>query len=86
MDRPPEDDRSVLALAWAWATRIIVISAEMVAPGLFGYWLDRRLGTPYILMLLGFAFGMWIAAKELMQIARENESKKTNTDKKNPRP
>ena len=36
MNRPPEDDRSAISVAYAWATRVMVIAAEMVIAGLAG--------------------------------------------------
>ena len=41
----PRDDRSPLALAVEWSSRIIAIAVEMVAPALVGAWIDVRLGT-----------------------------------------
>ena len=35
----------------------MVVALEMVLPGLAGYWLDKRLGTVVLLMLVGFAVG-----------------------------
>ena len=35
----------------------MVVSLEMVLPGLAGYWLDQRLGTVVLFMLMGFAVG-----------------------------
>ncbi len=37
----PSDDRSLLATAYEWAWRIIIVSLEMVLPGLAGYWVDH---------------------------------------------
>jgi len=46
-----------------WTSRVTAISLEMVLPGLFGFWLDRRLGTlPLLLVVgvvIGFVTGMW---------------------------
>ncbi len=68
------DDRSPVAKAYQWATRIMVVSLEMVLPGLVGHWLDERLGTVVLLMLLGFALGGTAAAVHLVHMVRaENE-------------
>jgi F0F1-type ATP synthase assembly protein I len=84
MDRPPADDRSAISLAWAWATRIIVISAEMVLPALAGYWIDQRLGTKALFMLLGFALGITLAVLQLVRIAKESQQQQRRPPK-NPR-
>jgi hypothetical protein len=54
----------------------MVVALEMVLPGLAGYWLDQRLGTVVLLMLIGFAVGGTGAVVHLMRMVRsENESK-----------
>jgi hypothetical protein len=68
----PPDDRSPAAKAYQWATRIMVVSAEMVLPGLAGYWLDKWLGSRVLFTLLGFALGMWVAVTHLMQMLRSD--------------
>lgn len=69
MDRNRVDDRSAIAVAWSWATRIMVVSAEMVAPGLLGYYfLDRRLGTNMLFLLVGLAVGMVLATLHLVRM------------------
>jgi F0F1-type ATP synthase assembly protein I len=67
---PPSDDRSPMAKAYGWAARIMVVSLEMVLPGLAGYWLDQRLGTLPLVMLLGFAVGGTAAMVHLLQMTR----------------
>jgi len=62
-ENEPPDDRSSLARAMVWSSRVTTISLEMAVPGLVGVWLDRRLGTGMLLVvvgvILGFALGMW---------------------------
>jgi F0F1-type ATP synthase assembly protein I len=70
---PPDDSqdgRSAAAIAYAWAWRVIAISLEMVVPGLAGYWIDMRLGTKALFMILGFVAGMTLAILHLVRIAR----------------
>ena len=64
------DDRSPTAKAYQWSTRIMVVSLEMVLPGLAGLWLDQRLGTVVLLMLIGFAVGGTAAVMHLMHMIR----------------
>jgi F0F1-type ATP synthase assembly protein I len=71
MERHPADDRSAIAMAWGWSSRILVIAVEMVAPGLLGYYfLDRWLGTKFLFLLIGLAIGMTGAILHLMQMTR----------------
>ena len=60
-----------MAIAFEWSATIMTISAEMVVPGLLGYWLDQRLGTRVVFLLLGFGIGGTLATLQLMRIARK---------------
>jgi len=57
------DDRSPLALAMGWVSRITTICLEMVLPALLGYWADQWLKTKMLFLVLGvivgFSLGMW---------------------------
>jgi F0F1-type ATP synthase assembly protein I len=64
------DDRSPIAVAYAWAWRVIAISLEMVVPGLIGYWIDLRLGTKAVFVILGFLLGMALGIVHLMRLAQ----------------
>lgn len=78
MDRPPEDERSIISLAYAWATTIIVIAGEMVVPGLLGLWVGRWLGTVamIVLALIGFAAGTTVAMIHLLRLTKTNQKTK----------
>jgi hypothetical protein len=69
----PSDNRSAQAIAFEWAARIMTISLEMVVPGLLGYWLDQRLGTKVVFLLIGFALGAVLAGLALARIVRQRE-------------
>jgi F0F1-type ATP synthase assembly protein I len=62
MDNQP-DGRSPYALAMEWVSRITTISLGMVLPGVAGYWIDLKLGTKMVFLIvgiiLGFVGGMW---------------------------
>lgn len=66
----PPDDRSPAAKAYQWASRIMVVSLEMVLPGLAGYGIDYWLGTVALFTLLGFGFGSWAAVAHLLRMTR----------------
>lgn len=56
----------------------MVVSLEMVLPGLAGYWVDQRLGTRVLFLLLGFAAGGVSAAVHLLSMTRgDNPKRKT---------
>ena len=67
----PSDDRSAMAIAFQWSFTVMTIAAEMVVPGLLGYWLDQRLGTKAVFLLLGFVLGGILAAFALLRIAKK---------------
>lgn len=69
----PEDDRSPLANGYAWATRITGIGLEMALPVLLGAWLDRKLGTLVLFVLLGTFLGLGIGFVQLLKIVREEK-------------
>ena len=77
----PTDQRSPLAIGMEWSSRVVTVSLEMVVPGVAGHWLDERLGTRALFTLLGFALGMFVAIRHLMQMVSP-----ASTDRDNPPP
>jgi F0F1-type ATP synthase assembly protein I len=67
-----------MARASEWATRIMTISMEMVLPGLAGYWIDQKLHTVALFMLIGFALGCTAAVVQLMRLVRSDNGGRTN--------
>jgi F0F1-type ATP synthase assembly protein I len=74
----PPDDRSPIALAYAWATRIMVVALTMVLPGLAGHWLDERLGTVVLFLLVGLGLGCTAATLQLIRIIHSENEHKSN--------
>jgi hypothetical protein len=64
------ENRSPLAVAAEWASRIMTVSLEMVLPGVIGVWLDGRLGTKLVFALLGFGGGMVLGVWHLLQMLK----------------
>lgn len=48
----------------------MVVSLEMVLPGLAGYWLDQQLGTVALFLLVGFAAGGTFGVLHLLRMLR----------------
>jgi hypothetical protein len=63
------DGRPPMALAMEWVSRILAVVVVMIAPGLLGGWLDKRLGTGF-LTLLGFALGLTAGTAYLLVVTR----------------
>ncbi len=72
-DSSPE--RSPMANAIEWVSRITVIALEMVLPGLAGQWLDQRFGLSY-LALVGFALGLVTGMWHLLVMTGSFQPKK----------
>ncbi|MBN1910796.1 MAG: AtpZ/AtpI family protein [Pirellulales bacterium] len=62
-----------MAQAMGWVSQVTTIGLEMALPALAGHWLDQRLGTKLVFLLLGtvlgFATGMW----HLLKLADANK-------------
>jgi hypothetical protein len=48
----------------------MIVSLEMVLPGVAGTWLDSHLGTVILFTLVGFGFGTTAAVAHLIQMTR----------------
>jgi hypothetical protein len=52
----------------------MIVSLEMVLPGLAGYWIDQKLGTAVLFMLVGFVLGSWTAVLHLIRMTRQDQA------------
>jgi F0F1-type ATP synthase assembly protein I len=64
------DDRSRVAKAYDWASKIISVSIGMVVPAVVGHWIDRRLGTGPLLLVVGSILGLLVGMKNLLRMTR----------------
>lgn len=64
---PPQ---TPLAVGFAWASRITTLALEFVLPSLAGWWIDGRLGSRPVAMILGTVLGFLVGMLHLLQIAR----------------
>jgi F0F1-type ATP synthase assembly protein I len=64
------DSRSRQAVAYHWASQVTSVAMEMVLPGLAGYWLDQKLGTVMLFMLIGFAGGLTLGIRHLLKLTQ----------------
>ena len=74
------DDRSPLASGLEWSSRITTVALEMVIPALLGYWLDQRLGTLPLFIVLGSVFGFVAGLLSLLRLTRPTKPDKDHTD------
>jgi len=74
MNKNAPDDRSPMTLAIEWSTRLMTIGLEMALPAAAGHWLDLRIGTSPIFVILGAMLGFAVGMFHLMQIARQQGS------------
>lgn len=75
---PPAHDRSAMAKAMQWVSRILTVSLEMVLPGIAGVLADQYLGTLIVFTLIGFALGFTAAGWHLAAMTRQPESRSPN--------
>jgi F0F1-type ATP synthase assembly protein I len=73
---PP--DQSVIAEAIAWSSRITTVALEMVIPGAVGYWVDQRLGTVAVFLILGVVIGMTTGLMHLLRMASPPSPRETD--------
>ena len=71
MDNLP-DDQSSYANAMVWVSRITSIVMEMVLPGVIGYWIDLRLGTKVVFLILGVILGFVGGIWQLIKLTKHN--------------
>jgi len=71
MTNDNSDDRSPMALALEWSSRLIAIALEMALPAAGGYWLDLRIGTSPVFAALGAILGFVAGMFHLLRIARQ---------------
>ena len=64
-----DNRQSPMAAAMEWVARIMGAAVVMILPGLAGQWIDRRLGTNWI-VLVGFALGISLSIYYLLAITR----------------
>jgi F0F1-type ATP synthase assembly protein I len=76
--KPDEEDdgRSPFAIAMDWTSRITAISMEMVLPTLGGLWLDHRLGTQPLFLVVGAMIGFSIAMSSLVRLGKQGPKQK----------
>jgi F0F1-type ATP synthase assembly protein I len=63
------DDRSPLARATEWVSVAATAALEIAVPILIGFWLDKRLGTHVLFMLIGVAVGITACIWSLLRMA-----------------
>ncbi len=79
----PSDDSTSQVVAGQWVTRLMTVATEMVLPGVLGYWIDQRLGTKFVFMLLGFGSGLALGVWHLIRMtatAKRGEGSQRSKD------
>lgn len=75
------DDRSPEAKAYHWASRIMVVSLEMVLPGVMGHWIDRQFGTVAVFLVVGLVAGCTGGVWHLIQMTRVDTRRESDERK-----
>jgi hypothetical protein len=69
-----------MAQAMSWSSRITTISLEMVLPAVAGHWLDGKLGTWVVFLMLGAAAGMTLGLMHLIQMTKPTDQDSANAE------
>jgi len=67
-----------MAVAMQWVARVFAAAMMMTLPGLAGQWLDKRLGTHFI-VLIGFALGLVGSMAYLIAVTRASSAARTKS-------
>jgi F0F1-type ATP synthase assembly protein I len=70
LSRPPENGPTPLARGVMWATQISTLGLEVALPALGGYWLDQRLGTSPILLIVGVCLGFGVSLYSIVKLSK----------------
>jgi hypothetical protein len=69
-----------MAKAIELISRVLAAAVIIVAPGLLGQYLDKRLGTSY-LVLLGFGLGLAVGMTYLLLLARQLDAEQKRAER-----
>lgn len=72
------DDRPPFVKAIEWSARITAVGLQMVLPALVGYWLDTRLGTKGVFVLLGAVLGFASGMVQIIRWGRAHDHRDDN--------
>ena len=65
------DDRSALAVGYAWSIRIMTLALEVGLLTFGGHWLDGQLNTRPVFVLAGSLLGLSVFFVHLIAIAKQ---------------
>ncbi|MCH9654228.1 MAG: AtpZ/AtpI family protein [Planctomycetes bacterium] len=75
MPQPDRQNRSSLAEAHLWVSRLTTVSLEMALPAFFGHWLDKKWDTVPLFTAVGALLGFVCGLTHLLQMAKDAERK-----------
>lgn len=74
------DQPSAYQRAAFWTGRVTNAGLQMVVPGLIGHFIDRQLSTKVLFTILGFAVGMILAIRGLMNLSKDLSDRNAKDD------
>ena len=66
------DGRSPLSVGMNWASRITTLGFEFALPPLLGHYVDGRLGSNPVGLMVGMVLGFAVGMMHLLRIARDS--------------
>ncbi|MDA7978271.1 MAG: AtpZ/AtpI family protein [Pirellulales bacterium] len=74
------DPAEVLRSAVTWTYRVMSISLSMALPAVGGYWLDFKLETGFVFIVLGALGGFILGLIQLLAIGKKARQEKHRND------
>ncbi len=71
-------------MAVAWVSQVTSIALEMVVPAVLGLWIDQKLGTRFVFLLIGVILGLIASMLSLLHLARTVGERKARRDRDDP--
>ncbi len=74
-DNGQQDERSPLAIGYAWSVHITSLAIEMVVYVLLGLALDHYLHTLPLFIIIGAIWAMWVLMHRLVTLDKQGKTK-----------
>ena len=65
-----EDDRSAVARGMSLSFQVLALAMSGAVPGLVGFWIDQKIGTRFLLLIVGLIVGFALMAYQLIYLVR----------------